>query len=237
MDLKFIGRGSAFNLSEGNNNAFYKNDKGQMFLIDCGESTFTKIMEKGLLNDVNELYVAITHTHSDHFGSFSSLALFMFFAKKQKVNLILTNNKMQDTLLKFLIESMGVDSNWINYITIDEFSNKMPEFKSLEFVETPHDETLKTFAIVFETDDGVVYYSADTNCTKLLEKYVNIDNLDKIYMDTCLADHENNVHVNYKYLLEIVPQEKRNKVYGMHIDNHQLFNILKENGFNVVEKI
>ena len=83
MDLTFLGRGSAFNTVERNNNAFFK-ENGNLFLIDCGESAFSTLKEKNILNDVNSCFVVITHTHGDHFGSLSSLALFFFFSKKKK---------------------------------------------------------------------------------------------------------------------------------------------------------
>ena len=37
MELKFLGRGSAFNVKEGNTSAFFYSN-GELFLIDCGES-------------------------------------------------------------------------------------------------------------------------------------------------------------------------------------------------------
>lgn len=55
-----------------------------MLLIDCGETTFSTIKQKNVLQDVEQVFVVITHTNSDHIGSLSSLALFCYFAKKQK---------------------------------------------------------------------------------------------------------------------------------------------------------
>lgn len=237
MQLKFIGRGSAFNTAEGNNNAFYKNKNGQMLLIDCGELTFSAIKEKNLLEGVSQLNVAITHTHSDHFGSLGSLILYMYFALKQKINIILTGSAKQNLILKFLIKNSGISKKYVNYISSKTFTKTMPEFKGFKFVKTPHAKEFNTYAIVYKTNSGITYYSSDTNSTKLLEKYINVDNLDKVYMDTSLADYEGNVHVSFRELKEVVPQNKRHKVYGMHIDNNKLINKLKESGFNVVEKI
>ena len=36
MDLKFLGRGSAFNVLEGNTSCYFI-EKDELFLIDCGE--------------------------------------------------------------------------------------------------------------------------------------------------------------------------------------------------------
>lgn len=236
MDLKFIGRGSAFNTKEGNNSAFYKNEKGQMLLIDCGETTFAAIKQKNMLQDVNEIFVAITHTHADHFGSFASLALFVFFALKKKVNLILTHSEKQNLLLQTLMFGMGVAPNQVNLISCEEFTNRMPEFCNFAFLETSHVEEFDSFGLVFETKDGIVYYSADTNSTKYLEKYLQVPNLDKIYMDTCKADYEGNVHVSFRRACEVVPQAKRSQYFAMHIDNDDLFAMLTDAGFHYVKK-
>lgn len=236
MKLKFIGRGSAFNVAEGNNSAYYLNNLNQLLLIDCGESVFATIKQNNLFSNVKEIFVAITHTHSDHFGSLGSLALFAFFALKQKLNIILTGNKKQDNLIKFLLQNTGVTDNYVNYITCENFTEKMVDFKTFNFYLTDHVQEIDAFCIVYETADGVTYYSADTNSTELLEKYLKVENLDRIYMDTCLADYEGNVHVSLRRLLEVVPKELRHKVYAMHLDNAQLFEKLAEHGFMVAEK-
>lgn len=235
MDLKFLGRGSAFNVDEGNTNAFYKNDKGQMLLIDCGELTFSKIKNLNLLSDVKELFVAITHTNSDHFGSLSSLILYSYFVLKTKVNILLTGNRGQDRILKYLIKNMGIQNRFINYVKAKEFVGQMTEFKSFSFIKSPHDLILNIFGIVYETNAGITYYSSDTSCSKLLKKYLEIDNLNRIYIDVSYPDFDGNVHLSFKKLKEAVSSEKRNKVYAMHIDNNKLIDLLKEEGFNVVE--
>lgn len=47
VDLKFLGRGAAFNLIEGNNSAFFM-ENNELFLIDCGESIFESIITNNL---------------------------------------------------------------------------------------------------------------------------------------------------------------------------------------------
>ena len=44
MELKFLGRGSAFNVKEGNTAAYYK-EGDKMLLIDCGETVFSTIVK------------------------------------------------------------------------------------------------------------------------------------------------------------------------------------------------
>ena len=45
MNLLFLGRGAAFNPKEGNTSAYFL-ENNQLFLIDCGESVFERIINK-----------------------------------------------------------------------------------------------------------------------------------------------------------------------------------------------
>lgn len=59
--LNFLGRGSAFNTNEGSNSAFIK-DNDTLFLIDCGEDTFSKIIKFNILENIKNIHIFITHT-------------------------------------------------------------------------------------------------------------------------------------------------------------------------------
>ena len=93
--LKFIGCGAAFAPQYGNNSAFFKfnekmrdkcTTKRSMFLIDCGSDVFSNIIKNNILYDVNgNLYIAITHFHSDHIGSLPDLLFYCYYVKNIKV--------------------------------------------------------------------------------------------------------------------------------------------------------
>ena len=68
MNLKFLGRGGSDNQLQGNNSAYFIEDRS-LFLIDCGENIFEKILEKEILKEIDRIYLFITHTHSDHVRS------------------------------------------------------------------------------------------------------------------------------------------------------------------------
>ena len=80
--LKFIGTGSCFNYKMGNNSAYYihnVNGKKRFILFDCGEDVFHKILNNNLLNEIDEVFVVITHLHSDHVGSLPSFVFYLHF--------------------------------------------------------------------------------------------------------------------------------------------------------------
>lgn len=236
MELTFLGRGSAFNTAEGNNCAFMKQN-GNMLLIDCGETTFATIKQHQILDDVKQIFVIITHTHSDHIGSLSSLALFCFFAKKIKINLVITNNEKQNNHILNILLSMGTNLDWINTVTVEQMLAHFSTLQNLTFLPTPHVAEFDTFGLEFATKNGIVYYSADTNTDDYVKKYIVLPNLHKMYVDTSKADYEGNVHLSTKRLAEAVAPQNRHKVWCMHIDSSDNIATLQQLGFHVVEKM
>lgn len=81
MEIKFLGIGSAWNIEENNTSAYIKRDK-KIILIDCGESIARKIIKEYVLLDIEELYILISHTHSDHIGGLGTLLFYSKYNKK-----------------------------------------------------------------------------------------------------------------------------------------------------------
>lgn len=94
MELNFLGRGASSNVKEGNTSAYFI-DNGDLFLIDCGESVYAKLIENNVLEGVNNIYLMVTHTHPDHFGSAGNLAINYFYKNKMKKKNILYCQKKQ----------------------------------------------------------------------------------------------------------------------------------------------
>ena len=53
MELLFLGRGAAFNTSQGNTAACIREGE-RLMLLDCGETVFSALKERGLLEGVRE---------------------------------------------------------------------------------------------------------------------------------------------------------------------------------------
>ena len=107
MELKFLGRGAAFNPKEGNNSAYFIENK-ELFLLDCGEGIFERIIKNNTLNDIDKVNILITHTHSDHVGSIGSLIMYCFYIKKTKTNIILPADELFKNNLEQLLTILVV---------------------------------------------------------------------------------------------------------------------------------
>ena len=75
MKLNFLGRGAAFNPLEKSTSAYIR-EGDRLFLIDCGESVFAELIRRGILKDAKEVWIAVSHLHSDHSGSLGSVTLY-----------------------------------------------------------------------------------------------------------------------------------------------------------------
>ena len=232
MLLNFIGNGSAFNVFRGNTSAYYKeNDK--LLLLDCGESIFERIVRLNLLNGVNEVYVAITHLHSDHAGSLSSLIYYIFYIKNFKVNLV-ADSDTKDADLKKLLEITGVKPQLYNWCGRN-LNNSFSSIEGLDFVKVSHYKDLKESSAVeiSLTDGRKIFFTGDTNDEEYISKVVaNLNEGDELYCDTCLADYPGNPHTNVNKLASLVPIEKRKQVYTMHYDDERLLELIDKYGFN-----
>lgn len=235
MELLFLGRGSAFNFSEGNTSAYFI-DKNELFLIDCGESIFERIMENKILDNINNINIMITHTHSDHVGSIGSLIMYCYYVIKKKVNIIISKDCLyKDDLIK-LIRIFGCTNEMYSIIDEKELENKYELFSNIRFIKTNHVSQIPSYGIIFDTSNGLIYYSGDTSDLNNIEKIISSNEIiDKIYIDTTSTNTKNNVHVYIEDLNNLIPDYLKNKIYCMHINDEKCIKIAKKYGFNVVE--
>ena len=233
MNLTFIGRGAAFNPKEGNNSAYFIEDN-KLFLIDCGESIFEKLFTKDFINTVDSYNIFITHTHSDHIGSLGSLVCYAYYVRHIPANIILPKEAKYFDNIKNILTVFGCTNDMYNFIYEDELDNSFNSFSKIRFVETDHCDYLDCYSIIFNTDNGIVFYSGDTRETRIIGKIIDSgDLIDKIYVDTNISG-KGTGHLGVDDLHNFIPKELINKVYCMHLNNDECIKKAIEYGFNVV---
>lgn len=231
--LKFLGSGSAFNTKLGNTSAYIKRGT-YLILIDCGSSIFQRIKDNNVLEGIEHIYVIITHTHADHVGSLADLILYSYyshgeFAKNKITVLAQYWSEVRNLLLINGCEPLKhfnlIDCEDEEYVDISDIS--------FLFVPSNHVEEIPSYSLVLNIDDKLVYYSSDL--FELQEEVIrNIHNYDIMYIDTCKAHYEGNVHLSLINLCKIIPKEYRKKVWCMHLDESFDREEAENLGFNVV---
>jgi len=234
MELTFLGRGAGFYPAEGSTSAYFL-DKGELFLIDSGESIFKTLLDKKVLDSVSALNLFITHTHSDHTGSLGSLLLYAAVAKNIKINIITDENMIYLPQIRTLLDLFGLHKQAYRIADVSEFDNRYSKFNRVRFIKTFHCEELKTCAILFETDKGLVFYSGDIKDPAPLQEIIKSgQKIDKIFMDSNNDPSPNPYHIRLKEIYDIVPPELRPNTYCMHFNSKQCMQDALALGFNVV---
>lgn len=211
--LKFVGTGSAFNTELGNNSAFIKEGEN-LFLIDCGGTVFERLKNKGILNDVKNIKVMITHTHPDHIGSLGDLIFYTYYFLKGNVEIF---HKEKDKISSIL-NLLGVNQSY--YVVNDNEKIYIENMKiHLEIIKASHSKSLNAFSCVIEYNDEKSYYSGDSNVITdyILERFKARD-IKYIYQDTCGKDYDGNAHLYIGKIADVIDESLRPFVTCMHID-------------------
>ena len=232
--LKFIGTGSAFNTEFGNTSAYIKTED-TLFLIDCGESVFQRIIKLNLLDDVKSVYIAITHLHSDHVGSLATLIGYLNIYKGIVPNIILTNedsNEAQEHNITNFLELQGVVEGDYEYTYADMLEDVLPDLIKAELVEVKHSDKLTSYAVELYFKDCAVYYTGDNNDKAYLKSIAKkLKENDLVYVDCTNKDYKGRIHISIEELSNIFDEDKRKQVTTMHFDSYACINDAKDAGF------
>ena len=233
MELTFLGRGAGFNPNEGSTAAYFI-DKGELFLIDCGESIFRTALDRNIFDSVTALNLFITHTHSDHVGSLGSLMLYAFAKKKIPVTIIIDENMSYLPSIRTLLVIYGLTENMYRYVDTAELNGKYSLFSKVRYIKTKHTDEVESCAIIFETDNGLVFFSGDiNNPAPIIDMIESGNRIDKIYIDTS-SERKNSHHTTVHQVNEFVPENLKSRIYCMHINDTQCITDALAYGFKVV---
>lgn len=231
--LNFLGIGSAFNTALGNTSAFIK-EKSSIFLIDCGSTVFSKIQKLDLLAGINNLYIAISHTHPDHVSSLGEVIFYSHYILNKRPQIFFPDVP----LLSSILNNMGVDAEFYELIPAthtkiyDEFLDTM----DLSFIPSSHVKNIPSYGILLKYGNHTIFYSGDSNeISQSILENLEKGYIDILYQDTCSIDYEGNPHLYIGKLAEYIKPSLRSKVYCMHIDQRFEKTKALNLGFNVAE--
>lgn len=220
--LNFLGTGSAFTKNNGNTSAYYTNNHN-LLLIDCGESVFNEILKQQLLAKITDIYILITHFHSDHIGSLGSLLFYCDYLGLSNVSIIFPN--IQE--LKKLIHIYGLQDNMFQL----KLPSEITEFYIKEYKQIH--SNMEAYGYLIELDNKLVFYSGDSK-TIPQDILDNIDKIEEIYQD--VRDNNYPYHLSLTELDELIPQMYRYKIKCMHYPDDTDIERIKNKGYYVVKR-
>lgn len=237
MKLDFVGTGSAFHTELGNNNSILSFDDKQLF-IDCGEVNFHRLKVKGLLKDVTDLHILISHAHPDHMGSLGTLLFFMYYHQKPIVTkkaTVYIPSKIRNQVVSNILNSGG-ELEQFDIVEIGEKHNILG--LEVECYQTDHVKPIDSFSFVFSHGEESIYYSADANdiADDIVNRFAE-GSIQHIYQDTCMLDYPNNPHMSLPLLEKTIPITERNRVTCMHLDITFDTALAEKMGFRIAKEM
>lgn len=229
MDIEFLGIGSAWNIKYDNTSAYIKKNN-KMILIDCGESIARKIIYDNILDGVDELYILLSHTHSDHVGSLGTLLFYSTYNKRIKNYIVLPNNIEYLNNLKEYLKLVDISSEviFVDANTLKEIF----EFKTFYILKATHVKTLPCYCFVFEDEDNLIYYSADNSNIEYIKHFLQYENA-KIYTEITDNSKLSEEHLELELLERATNVSQRKRIYLMHINESISEEKIKNKGFNI----
>ncbi len=225
MELKFVGRGSAFTPSLKNTSAYFAIEDS-LFLIDCGESVFGDIWNMEELKTCNNIYVLITHLHCDHVGSLGSLISYCYFVLNKKIYVI-----HPETTIVDLLKLMGIEEHTYNY---DRMLPPQLQGISAKAIPVDHANTMRCYGYLIEVNNERIYYSGDSYKIPdvILADFLS-GAINRLYQDTSTHTSKTPSHCEIDKLELVIPMELRNRVYCMHLDGEDE-SIYRNRGFQTI---
>lgn len=236
MSLTFLGKGSEFNVIDGNTSA-YLQQGDSLFLIDCGSDVYAKLKQAIFFAGLLEVHVLITHVHPDHIGSLASLVNDLYLNKAVKVN-IATPDVVAVTNI---LACMGVKSEYytiqkLNVGAYNVIVNKDLDNIVIKPYVVNHEQNVNSYAYMILNGGLVLYFSGECNNvpTDVLTDLL-AGQIDKFYQEVVSVDEPNNTHMSFTKLQElIVPADARLKVYAMNYDSALNLTDVTDAGFSIV---
>lgn len=212
MDLRFIGIGAAFAPALGNNSAFFSIGM-DLYLIDCGEQVFSRLIAARLLERYpSKLTVILTHTHADHFGSLGTLCLYCGAVLGKQVTVVHPNPAVDN-----LLAMVGVSG--MDYTRVEAIEG--PEL-TVTPMATRHAAGLCAYAYHITDAHATLYYSGDTvEFPEDVLAGLKDGTIERAYQDVMLATVQGDKHpphLLYSELVPLIAPSLRERITLMHLN-------------------
>nr|WP_296840376.1 MBL fold metallo-hydrolase [uncultured Marvinbryantia sp.] len=226
--LKFTGCGAALYPKLYNSNGYFRIGE-DLFLIDCGETTFRQHYMAGNFEGVKSVTVFLTHMHADHMGSLGTLIVYCYLKLGIRTRVIFPEPEKLTTVFGLTgvePEHYELHGDYAVYGDV--------RVKAVPVPVKHHEIMVNSFGYLFEADGKRFYYSGDAaELPETVTEKLFAGELDEIYQDTSVEDH-GGAHFTLAKLEETIPDDYRSKVYCMHYDG-EFFDTIRSKGFRTIK--
>lgn len=227
MDIKFLGIGAAYYPAWGSNSAFFMLED-HLYLLDCGETSFQRIVSRPELAICAGVTVLVTHLHADHIGSLSTFAAYCLQVLKKKICIA-----TPDSTLPHILSLMGVPPDCYHFQ--EDFSRPFPGSLTVTPLRVHHASEMECYGYFLSDGQDSVFYSGDANTLPkfAMEKLI-AGEISRIYQETTYEAGTHPSHCTLEHLLGLVPEELRSRVIYMHF-GADFRDAVKTAGFGIAQ--
>ena len=221
--LHFTGIGSAFNAPFGNTNAYFI-DGTTLFIFDCGESVYARMLKLLQSKRIRRVIIIITHLHSDHIGSLGTVLSFCSHVVPKPVEIFYPTRAIE----RFL-KCIGIsDDKYTHHLSVPEDWNM-----SITPYRVVHSNMIACFGYEVSFKGATFYYSGDAHDIPdpVLKKF--LDNKIDLLFHEATIDTVSAGHCSYTTLERKIPVSERKRVYCMHLGSEKLAALLIKKGFQI----
>ncbi len=225
MILNFLGCGCAYRPDLGNTSAWFAADK-HLFLLDCGENIFTCLQQKQLLKKYDDITVIVTHCHSDHAGSLSTLISYTHYVEKKPITVY-----FPDEDIPVLMTHCGIAPGECQFLQGDKVT--LAANVTCTAFPVEHHTGLHCYGYCLTCGTKSFYYSGDARRlpADILDAFLH-GRIDELYQDTTFLQDQGTSHGSLSYLCNVIPRPLRGHVYPMHFSD-DLFIEMRLHGFGI----
>ncbi|WP_320938111.1 MBL fold metallo-hydrolase [Enterocloster lavalensis] len=225
MILNFLGCGCAYRPQFGNTSAWLSVD-GRLFLFDCGETVFTRLLQTGLLERCRSLTVLVTHCHADHAGSLPTLISYMHDVEQKPVAVYYPGEDVRT-----LMTCCGIAVDECEFYSGANIVFA-PGIRCSAF-PVEHHPDLHCYGYHFICGPESFYYSGDARRLPpgVLDAFLN-GRIRELYQDATFLEDQGASHGSLDYLSAVIPPSLRRNVYPMHFSG-DFSGQLRDRGFGV----
>lgn len=227
--LSFLGNGSAFDPIRSDTSAFFRCGDA-LFMIDAGGTVFKNALRKRIFDGVSRVYIILTHLHTDHCGSLGQLVMYLLYKRGIKPVIL-----FPDDDVRALLKINGVSEDMYEIVLRRDVCTEEDMVK-IRFIDSAHVDKINCYSLEISVSGGKkIYYSGDSNSIppEVLKKFLD-GGYDAIYQDTCGEKIKHSAHLNIDDLCCIIPEDKRNKIYCIHLDPVLCEDEIRKKGFMTV---
>lgn len=209
MEIKFLGTGAAYYPALGSNSAFFTLED-QLYLLDCGETSFQRMAARPELTSCAEITVLVTHLHADHIGSLSTFAAYCLQVLDKLICIA-----SPDATLPRILSLMGVTPDY--YRLQKDFSQPFPGGLAVTPLRVQHAAEMECYGYFLSEGADSVYYSGDANTLpKIVLDRLAAGEISRVYQETTYEAGTHPSHCTLEHLRTLVPPDIRKQIVCMH---------------------